>query len=293
MIGVVVILAIISGLGTIMMRSGGISQTLKMFKGNGPSYSGEVIVSPMGTSPQILPEPNEVKMMPPVYGDSGGVASNIVSRQYQRYATFGVVVKDVNAYAANMRTYLTGLGGFITNSSMGQSNDYSYAFVNARVPEDKLDTAMLKVTENVSKVMNQNLSSTDVTAYQQDTKAQITALKKQISQQQLYLSKATSDYEKQRIMLEIESLQNQVASYERQLDVSKEQVQYASLDITAASSTKYFNGQPVGVWEEVKYNFSSFGRIFSSAFKLAVWIGAYALVWLPILVVIRWVFGRK
>ena len=305
-VGLVFILALVSGLVTTFWRSGSIRQTMQAITGGGFGYNPDSSVTvmtdtaqplpaklDMGTAPMMTDQTAEIKMMPPAYGGGSSVAPSILNRAYQRYASFGVVVKDVNAYTANLRTYITGLGGIITNSSMGQSPDYSYAFITARVPEDKLDTAMVKVTEGVTKIMNQNLSSTDVTAYQQDIKTQVTAVKKQIAQQQLLLGRATSEYERQRIQLEIESLQNQLANYESQLTASQEQVQYASLDITAASNTKYFDGQPVGVWGEIKSNFSSFGRIFSSAFKLAVWIGAYALVWLPVLLVIRWVFGRK
>ncbi len=287
--GLVILLAIVSGIVTSIYRSGGIAN---LFQGSGINL---VESSPLPmkyqVGDQVSPGIARVDVMPPAYDNQ--IAPDIINRAYQRYANFGVVVKDVSGYINNMRTYITTQGGIVTNVSVNQSDKYTYAYINSRIPVDKLDAAANTATQNVTKIMNQSLSTTDVTGYQQGMQDSITKTKRLLAEQQLMLSRATSEYEKSKIKLEIESLQNQLNNLQQELAGSKEQVQYANLDITAASSTKYFDGQPVGVWDEVVTKTSSLRYIFINALRLAIYIAVYAIVWLPVLVVIKWVFGKK
>ena len=233
----------------------------------------------------------DTKMVPYYGGDD--FAPGVYNRSYQQSMSYGVVVKDVSSYIQRVRNSITSQGGIVTNQSLNRSDKYISAYLNARVPVDKLDAVSNQVLEGVKQVANQNVSATDVTAYRKDMQDTIDVIKRQIAEQELMLTQAKTEYEKKKISLQIESLRSQLKSYQRQMEDSQNQVAYATLDLTAADTMKYFDGSRVGVWDELSYSMSSLGSVIWGAVRLAIWVGVYSLVWLPILLIIRWVFGRK
>ncbi|HNQ16683.1 MAG TPA: DUF4349 domain-containing protein [Candidatus Woesebacteria bacterium] len=225
--------------------------------------------------------------MPPYIG--GGDALTVEERQYQTYASFSVVVKDVSGYLNQLREKYLGMEGRVLNLSTNTSGKYQNGYLTAKVPVASFDSASQEATKGVEKIVDQSVNSTDVTGVAVSFEEQIQQLETQRSQREVDLLEAKTDAEKKRIQLDINRLQNQIESLKKQKVNQQTQVQYATITVSAASSEKVFNPSTrPDLGETLREAVDS---VLNNLFEVAqffIWAAVYAVVLLPAL----WLIGK-
>lgn len=225
--------------------------------------------------------------MPPYIG--GGDALTVEERQYQTYASFSVVVKDVSGYLNQLREKYLGMEGRVLNLSTNTSGKYQNGYLTAKVPVASFDSASQEATKGVEKIVDQSVNSTDVTGIAVSLDEQIQQLETQRSQREVDLLEAKTDAEKKRIQLDINRLQNQIESLKKQKVNQQTQVQYATITVSAASSEKVFNPSTrPDLGETLREAIDS---VLNNLFEVAqffIWAAVYAVVLLPAL----WLIGK-
>lgn len=231
--------------------------------------------------------------MPPMYYPYDE-ALDVADRSVTYSAYHSVVVDDVNEYMRQMKEYIQNNGGTVLSYNTGTSeHDYLYGSISARVPQYKFEEVNAKTTENVRKVVNASVDMQDVTGEVVSVTEQIQKLQDQIAEQKIELEAATTQVERNRIQLQIDRLGKQVEQLEQSQQIVEDRVDYASINISASNREYYFTGngpRPLSdVLREAWYSLrgTGFGILY-----FLIWVAVYAIIWVPVLLLARWIWGK-
>lgn len=221
-------------------------------------------------------------------------ALDLTDRSVQKYSSHSLVANNVDEYLKNIRTYLTSIGGTVLSYDQGTGkNQYIYGSLMARVPVETFDEAVDKVTQDAQKVVFANVSAQDVTGQVVSLADQIQSLEDQKAQLEIDLDAAKTETEKRSIQLQISQIDRQITRLQQSADSVDESVQYATMNISVSNREYYFTGdgpRPVmDVVREAWYSLkgTGFGLIY-----FLIWVGVYAIIWLPVLLLARWIWGK-
>lgn len=222
-----------------------------------------------------------------------GDALTVAERVQEKYAYLGVVVRDVSSYMTDMEAYLTTVGGKVLSVSQQTSRGMTYGTLLAKVPVESFSKVTAETTARVEKVVDKSINAQDVTGQQVSLDDRTEELKKSIIEKQTELAAARTDAEKKRIQYELDSLQKQVKMMEKSQAQFQERVQFATISLTAADTTRFFDPTAeLSLWEEVKEAIRSMGGVSAVLARFAIWILVYAVIWLPLLLGARFVWNR-
>jgi hypothetical protein len=178
---------------------------------------------------------------------------------------------DVNETKSLITKATLELNGYITKES---ANDYADRIEQAliiRVPADKFDLLLAKISESARKIESKNINALDVTEEFIDVEARLKTKKELENRYRELLAKATKVEEIMSIEKEIGQLRADIESVEGRLRYLKDKVSFSSLTVT------YYQ----------KIN-SAFG--FSSKFGQALKYGWKNLLWFFIGITTIWPF---
>lgn len=227
------------------------------------------------------------QVMPPYYG--GNDALSAQDRQYQTYASYSVVVDDVSGYLGKLRETYLGMEGRVLQMSTNSSGKYQSGYLTAKVPIASFDTASQETTKGVRKIVSQSLNATDVTGVAVSQSDQMQKLEDQKTQKEVDLLAAKTDVDKKRIQLEITRLQTQIDALKKQQQNQQEQVQYATISVSAASSENVYNpnSQP-DLGDTFRQAIDSVTGNLLVVAQFFIWAAVYAVVLLPAV----WLIGK-
>lgn len=139
-------------------------------------------------------------------------------------AELSIVVKDVNARVQAIQDMAKAMGGFIVSVNIDQAiasggNSVPQANIVVRVPQDKLEDAILQVKKDTVDVQRETRSGTDVTDQYVDLQSRLKA--KQAAEEQLL--KIMQDATKTQDVLDVYAQLQQVQS---DIEVLKGQIKY-------------------------------------------------------------------
>ncbi|MDQ5951655.1 MAG: hypothetical protein QG639_936 [Patescibacteria group bacterium] len=231
--------------------------------------------------------------MPPMYYPYDE-ALDVTNRSVSYSAYHSVVVDNVDEYMRQMKEFIQNNGGTVLSYNTGTTeNDYLYGSINARVPQNKFEETNNKTTENVRKVVNASVDMQDVTGQVVSNEEQIQKLQDQVAEQEIELDAAKTELERSRIELQIDRLERQIEQLQQSQQVVEDRVDYASINISASNREYYFNGngpRPLGdVLREAWYSLrgTGFGILY-----FLIWVVVYAIIWVPVLLLARWIWGK-
>ena len=229
---------------------------------------------------------------PPYYPDTGD-ALQLDQRAYEVYGSFSLVMDDVAGYFNKTKAYILSINGRVMNFQTGTQGRFQTGYMTAKVPVDKFDEATAKIVEGVRSIENQQVSSTDVTGRVDALKTQLANLEDQKAVKEIELVEAKTEVERRRIELEIKRLEQQIEQYKAQDEVQTEQVEYATLSISAASSKSVYDpsARP-DLRDELDRAYNS---VLDNLFVIAqfmIWVVVYGAVIIP-LVILAGALKRK
>lgn len=136
-------------------------------------------------------------------------------------------VEDVRDAGTEIKTFVEGLGGNVTDSSITRGDNSYTGWFTVRVPVEQFDTALSGLKEMAVYVESEYSNAQDVTEYYTDLESRLTNKQAEEAQYLEILDQAESVTDilavtqyLSTVRYEIESLQGQIKYYDSQIDYS-------------------------------------------------------------------------
>ena len=244
-----------------------------------------------------MPSPGE-----PAAGENSSAALT-TDRKLIQTAWMELESRDYAQALAALEQMVTDCGGYIESRSEQGGSLYSsrynarYASITARIPADKLETAMGAAGE-LCNVVSRSTDVADVTESYADTEARLKTLRLQEERLLEILSKATELSDVLELESRLSDVRYQIESYEATLRNYDSRVSYSTLHITLQEVVEYsiINDPPQTLGQRLSDGFADSMRLVkNSAENALVWLVTYlplVLLWAVILAVAIWLVLR-
>lgn len=181
---------------------------------------------------------------------------------------------DINATKTLITKTVQELGGYISKDNV---NDYTNKLEHhlvIRVPSDKFDLLLKKISDSADKIDSKNVDVLDVTAEYIDVDSRIKTKKELEARYKELLKQATKVEEILTIEKEIGQLRTEIESVEGQMKYLKDRISYSTLNVTYYQKT------------DSAFRFTSkLGQAFNSGWDYFLWfIVGIAQFWMFILI---------
>ncbi len=249
----------------------------------------------MSESSYYNPTMIEPRIAPGILQVGGGYdyGLNEANRSLDKNSYHGVVVDNVSEYMRDLKSYLQSVGGKVISSSQNTYDDMTYASLTVKVPADKFDEVTGRVAAKAQEVMNESINVSDVTGQRVGMEDQIKDLQEQLVKKEEELVAAKTDAAKKIVQYEIDSINRQIKSMQRYQETFAESVNFATISVTAADSEKFFDPEgSTGLLDEVKNAIKSLGKTGAVAAYFLIWVVVYAVIWLPLILMARWIWNK-
>lgn len=194
-----------------------------------------------------------------------------VERKIIKEGNIRFETSDVKETEKFIRTAVAELGGYVGNENVYNFEDRVEHTLIARVPEDKFNTLLDKISSVAEKIESKNVSSLDVTEEFIDVEARIKTKKELEARYKEILKKATRVDEILNIEREMGNLRSEIESLEGRMNYLKNRISLSTLTIT--------------FYEKISTPFGFFSKI-----KQALHNGWTALLWFIIIMISLWPF---
>ena len=188
------------------------------------------------------------------------------------------------------------LGGYMVNSSIENPSDVASAIVTVRIPSKQLENALQYYRSLSIKVISENLQGDDVTDQYVDFAAQLKTYEKTKTIFEQMLDKATNIQDILEVQREIINVQSSIDSIKGQMDYLKKNAEMAKITLYLSTDELALPYAPTDTWrpsvifkQAVRSLVGTVRRIGS----LAIWIGVYAIIWVPILLIVLYIRRKR
>lgn len=233
--------------------------------------------------------------LPPV---SGGATPqlDISDRKVSTNSQMSLVVQNVNDSIKSIVSYAKSSGGYMVTSSQTAPEGLANGNVTIRVPSNALEDTMEFLRTSSVKVVSESTVGRDITDQYVDVGARLNTLEATKSRYEAILDKAVDIDEILQVTQQILYIQDQIDSLKGQLDY---------LDATSKSSlvTLYLSTDefelpysPDEPWRPeivFKYAVREVVGTLRDVADFVIWIGVYAVIWVPVLLVILYIRKRN
>ena len=188
------------------------------------------------------------------------------------------------------------LGGYMVNSSIENPSDVASATVTVRIPSKQLENALQYYRSLSIKVISENLQGDDVTDQYVDFAAQLKTYEKTKAIFEQMLDKAINVQDILQIQREIINVQASIDSIKGQQDYLEKNAEMAKITLYLSTDELALPYAPTDTWrpsvifkQAVRSLVGTVRRIGS----LAIWIGVYAIIWVPILLIVLYIRRKR
>ena len=178
-------------------------------------------------------------------GATASRSSAGAERQLVIRADLGLEVNDVDAAARTVEATAESFGGWVDSTELAGEGGFRFAWMNLRVPSDRV-TEALTALRRLGRVVDERVSSTDVTAQVVDIDARLLALRTQETR----LLELLGDAETVADVIEIEDRLANVRTEIERLDATKrnlaDQVATALIGVRLSLPVRFVSEPPYG-----------------------------------------------
>jgi hypothetical protein len=183
--------------------------------------------------------------------------------------------------------------GYVAESSFSSEQGPSAATITIRVPSVGLGAVIDRIAA-LGKLLDQQLGSNEVTQEYVD----LTSRKRNLEREDERLIALLGRAGKVSDLLEVEQtvarVRGEIETIAGRMRYLEDRVAYSTLTVTLEGPEPTpTTGGPVwtakDVWRQAVRSLLETGRALAT---MAIWIGVFALVWLPLLLVLRWLVRR-
>lgn len=244
-----------------------------------------------------MPSPGE-----PAVGENSSAALT-TDRKLIQTAWMELESRDYPNALAGLEKMITEQGGYIESRSEQGGSLYStrynarYAGITARIPAEKLETAMASAGE-LCNVVSRSTDVADVTESYTDTEARLKTLRLQEERLLAILSKATQLTDVLELESRLSDVRYQIESYEATLRNLDSRISYSTLHITLQEVVEYsiINSPPQTLGQRLSDGFKdSMRMVKNSAESVLVWLVTFlplVLLWAAVIAVVVWLVCR-
>lgn len=229
-------------------------------------------------------------MVSPIYPNSAPPTDQS-NRLVVRDTSLSLVTTDVGGAIRKIEDEAVRLGGYMVDSNMTQPEGAASGTITVRVPSEKRTQALDAFKGVAVKTVSESVSGTDVTDQYVDLQARMDVLTKTKAKFEDILVKA----EKVQDLLEV---QRELTNIQAQIDGLKGQQKYLEQTAKLSKITMYLSTdelalpytpdqpwRPSAIFKEAVRSFIGSIRGVGSAL---IWVGVYAPIWLPVLILLWW-----
>ena len=246
----------------------------------------------------MFPEPD-----PDVRAENGSDTALPTDRKLIQTAQMELESRDYAKALAALEQMVADCGGYIESRNEQGGSLYSsrysarYANITARIPAEKLETAMSTAGE-LCNVVSRSTDVADVTESYVDTEARLKTLRLQEERLLEILSKATDLSDVLELESRLSDVRYQIEAYEAALRNYDSRVSYSTLQITLQEVVEYsvINDPPQTLGQRLSDGFADSMRLVkNSAENVLVWLVTYlplVLLWAVIIAAVVWLVWR-
>lgn len=244
------------------------------------------------------------KMIPDMNAGNMGAPEPYVDSYYQPYdedilttdrsvvqsADLNIKAKDVSGTIDEAVAYVESVNGYVTNSSMNKTDRGYRASISVRVPSDTFQATVQNFRRMAVEVVYENVNSYDQTRQVVNTEDRLKDLNQQKEKYELLLDEATDSKEILRIQQQIDNIERQIKNIQRQAESLKAQEKMSSIHLGIEEDR--FEIPFVNQWM-FQDAVQSLKKLVAFFFVLGVWGVVFAPIWLPALLISKWLKKRK
>ncbi len=222
--------------------------------------------------------------------------TDTAARMVSTNSQLSLVVKDVTAGISAIKSYIQSLGGYMVRSEISRPEEGGTGMITLRIPAERLDEALAQIKGQAVKVVSENIDGTDVTDAFVDNEAQLVILERNKATFEKIMDSAI-DIE------DILQVQSQIFSLQSQIDSIKGRQKYLEQTAKLSLVTMYLSTDelalpyaPAQAWRpEVifKHAVRSLMTTFQGLGTYLIWLGVYAIIWLPIVLIVLLVARKR
>lgn len=233
---------------------------------------------------------------PDYYQPPVAPAPEVKDRMVIQNSHLSLLVKNVSQTLEAIKTKSTSLGGYMVDSNLSNPQEATTGQITVRIPQSKLDETLNYFRSLGIKVVSENLQGEDVTDQYVDIETRLLILEKNKVRFEEIMEQAKTIDEIMRVQQEIFNLQNQIDNLVGQQNYLEKSAQMTKITIflsTDELSLPYAPSQPWRPEVIFKHAVRSLLGNIQNIGSLIIWIVVYAVIWLPILLIILYFRSRK
>jgi len=243
-------------------------------------------------APSALAPQKSIGIIPPIPGREAP-PTEVEDRLVVEESSMSLVVKSVRETSDKIIDHAKSSGGYMVSSSLTNPEEAPFATVIIRVPADNFRATLDHFRSLAVKVTSERILGTDVTDEYVDIEARLATLEKTKVKFEEIMERATE-------VQDILSVQRELIRLQDQIDTLKGRQKYLEQTAKLAKITVYLSTdeyalpyapsetfRPAAIF---KLAVRSLVRTLRSGAKALIWIGVYAVVWLPLAIIIFFVW---
>lgn len=208
-------------------------------------------------------------------------------------SSMSMVVTNVRETSDRIIDHAKSVNGYMVNTSLTNPEEAPFATVTIRVPAENFRASLDYFRSLGVKVTSENIRGTDVTDEYVDIEARLATLEKTKTKFEEIMDKATK-------VQDILTVQRELIRIQDQIDTLKGRQKYLEQTAKLAKITVYLSTDeyalPYAPTETFrpkaifKLAIRSLVRTFRSVVKVLIWIGVYAIIWIPVALIVFFVW---
>jgi hypothetical protein len=264
-----------------------------------PPYTGGGIPAPV---PAPTAPPVWSTLLTPTESGSSAYESRLTSddgvhgaaetdRKIVKNGYMTLEVNDITAAIAGIAAVAQELGGYVVSSNKSGDTDATYGQIIIRIPSDKFDEALDRLSKLAVNVPNESTTSEDFTQQYTDLQAQLRNLEATEDQYLEILKKAEKVEDILAVQRELSNVRGQIEQLKGQIQYIERTSDMALINVNL-QKTKPLGGTAWSALETLKSaarGLVSFGKVLAN---ILIWLVVFSPVWIIILVVVlyftRW-----
>jgi hypothetical protein len=203
----------------------------------------------------------------------------ITDRKVITNSNFSLLVKDVTETLSKIKAEVDKLSGYVINSSISRVEYGSTAYVEVRIPSDKLEEFTQNLRSLAVKVVSENVNGTDITDQYVDIQERLTQLEAEKLAFQGFFKNAKTVAEMMEIQQSIFNVQDQIDSYKGRLAYMDGASKTTRLTVSLSTDELGLPYSPINPWRPeaiFKQAVRSFMGTLQKMGTLGIWLVVYS-----------------
>jgi len=207
-----------------------------------------------------------------------------------------LLVEDVPVTVENIKQSAEQLGGFLVSSHVSKPEESASGQITVRVPSDRQDEALASFKNLAIRVVSENVNGRDVTDQYVDLEARLEVLNETKAKFEAILDQADEVNELLQVQRELTNLQAQIDNVRGQQQYLEQSAELTAITVYLSTDELALPYAPDEVWRPQVVFKLAVRSLISSLRAVGdglIWLGVFAPLWLPILLLAWWWSRRR